>query len=437
VVGPVGSDGTIVKEACTDHMGPPEYYYGYQYFFNEIGQVSRAIRGLGDGTGVQEDYLYDSDGQRVLTTRTILNPNSSNPQSYTVEVFDSLVLKNTTATSQGYTDSASTEQVYLAGGLARAFYDSTNTLPEVGGKSNHLYMLYPDHRGSVGFVVDHDTGEVVERTTYMPYGQIESDFRPARWGANREDLKFTGNWDNNEVGLVYMNARYYSPSLGRFISPDPVTIHGVAGDPNPYEYANGNPSGLLSQDEGAALGAGLAVASIFGGAYLNTVGFSAEAAFSAANMASTVAQMGMNVSFNALTSLAQPDAPALHDLRDPNLLAEGFGEWLSHGNYPGSGFIQNDQVLSRLQDDALLGATAAATIATSGMVLEIVAALRVLTAVAATEGGVSAIGSTGRIGEAFLKTLGGESQAFFRTSQGGRFVDQLVNGTRRATGSSR
>jgi hypothetical protein len=38
------------------------------------------------------------------------------------------------------------------------------------------------------------------------------------------------------------------------------------------------------------------------------------------------------------------------------------------------------------------------------------------------------IGATGEIGETALKALGGESNAFFRTSQGARFVDQLVNG---------
>lgn len=40
----------------------------------------------------------------------------------------------------------------------------------------------------------------------------------------------------------------------------------------------------------------------------------------------------------------------------------------------------------------------------------------------------SKIGSTGKIGEDALKLLGGESQVFFKTSKGARFVDQLVNG---------
>ncbi len=43
-------------------------------------------------------------------------------------------------------------------------------------------------------------------------------------------------------------------------------------------------------------------------------------------------------------------------------------------------------------------------------------------------GGRRAIGATGRIGEVALRRLGGQSQVFFRTSKGGRFVDQLVRG---------
>jgi len=49
---------------------------------------------------------------------------------------------------------------------------------------------------------------------------------------------------------------------------------------------------------------------------------------------------------------------------------------------------------------------------------------------ASAEGGAAkgAIGWTGQIGENALKQLGGESQAFFRTSQGAPYVDRLVNG---------
>ncbi|MFS2175353.1 hemagglutinin repeat-containing protein [Rhizobium pisi] len=48
--------------------------------------------------------------------------------------------------------------------------------------------------------------------------------------------------------------------------------------------------------------------------------------------------------------------------------------------------------------------------------------------VAAVSPNYSAIGSTGKVGELYLKSLGGQPQVYFSTSQGGRFVDQLVNG---------
>lgn len=48
---------------------------------------------------------------------------------------------------------------------------------------------------------------------------------------------------------------------------------------------------------------------------------------------------------------------------------------------------------------------------------------------AADTGAFSAIGSTGKVGEQWLAdNLGGESQVYFNTSQGARYVDQLANG---------
>jgi hypothetical protein len=41
-------------------------------------------------------------------------------------------------------------------------------------------------------------------------------------------------------------------------------------------------------------------------------------------------------------------------------------------------------------------------------------------------GAFSTIGSTGKVGEQYLQTLGGDSQVYFNTSQGARYVDQLV-----------
>ena len=88
---------------------------------------------------------------------------------------------------------------------------------------------------------------LVERATYTPYGAVDSDYRPSRWQYSREDYKFTGKEEDVELGISYFGARYYSPYLGRFMSPDPLTIHGLAGDLNPYAYVGGRATGEGSQ----------------------------------------------------------------------------------------------------------------------------------------------------------------------------------------------
>ncbi len=88
-------------------------------------------------------------------------------------------------------------------------------------------------------MIDQRTSEVVEHTTYDAFGTTDSDYRPERWGAHRDAHKFTNKEEDIEVGLVYFGARYYHPNLRRWISPDPLTIHGWGADPNPYAYVSG------------------------------------------------------------------------------------------------------------------------------------------------------------------------------------------------------
>src|SRR5262249_45116053 len=47
-------------------------------------------------------------------------------------------------------------------------------------------------------------------------------------------VRYQGQWHDAETGLHYNRFRYYDPSLGRYISPDPV---GLFGGLNVYQYA--------------------------------------------------------------------------------------------------------------------------------------------------------------------------------------------------------
>ena len=59
------------------------------------------------------------------------------------------------------------------------------------------------------------------------------------WGVGPS--RFGGKEEDSEVGLSYFGARYYSPQLMAWLSADPVTIHELGSDTNPYAYVRGSP----------------------------------------------------------------------------------------------------------------------------------------------------------------------------------------------------
>ena len=63
-------------------------------------------------------------------------------------------------------------------------------------------------------ITDASGAEVLHRY-YRPYGQI-----PITTSTFKEAKAFIGERQDTETGLLYLNARFYDPALGRFISPD-------------------------------------------------------------------------------------------------------------------------------------------------------------------------------------------------------------------------
>ncbi len=84
------------------------------------------------------------------------------------------------------------------------------------------------------------TGTVVNSYAYEPFGQIlaEQESIP-------QPFKFVGKYGvmAEPNGLYYMRARYYDPTVGRFISEDPLGFGG--GDVNLYAYVMNNPISLI------------------------------------------------------------------------------------------------------------------------------------------------------------------------------------------------
>lgn len=106
---------------------------------------------------------------------------------------------------------------------------------------NGIHFMHGNHLGSTDVIAD-EMGTIEEKITYEPYGKINSH---DKYGSSDEvsDFYFTGQRLDTESGLMYYNARYYDPSLGRFITPDTI-VQAAMSNPqtmNRYSYTGNNP----------------------------------------------------------------------------------------------------------------------------------------------------------------------------------------------------
>ena len=123
-------------------------------------------------------------------------------------------------------------------------------LPISGWAAVEYYHL--DALGSVRAVTD-QTGAVVERHDYLPFGEECTTGACASnpgAGAGRPK-KFTGKERDSETGLDYFEARYYTAWLGRFSTTDPLALSNGTPDPqrwNRYAYCRNNPLNRIDSD---------------------------------------------------------------------------------------------------------------------------------------------------------------------------------------------
>ncbi len=101
----------------------------------------------------------------------------------------------------------------------------------VNGETETEYYYHYDGLGSVVALSD-SSGDVVERYEYDVFG------KPKTTSSLGNPYYFTGRRYEPETQLYYYRARYYMPSIGRFMSADPI---GYLGGMNLYEYCFNNP----------------------------------------------------------------------------------------------------------------------------------------------------------------------------------------------------
>ncbi|MDC0435397.1 RHS repeat-associated core domain-containing protein [bacterium] len=109
---------------------------------------------------------------------------------------------------------------------------------------DEVIFFFNDAQGSAVAAVN-ESGDLCWREEYTAYGDknINDDLvSEVGCGIIGEERGFTGHTEDVNSDLVYMQQRYYDPSIGRFLSIDPVDAN--PNEPmtfNRYAYANNNP----------------------------------------------------------------------------------------------------------------------------------------------------------------------------------------------------
>jgi len=82
-------------------------------------------------------------------------------------------------------------------------------------------------------VLTDDNQQVVWQAEYEPFGKATVTTETVT-----NNIRFPGQYYDQETGLHYNYFRYYDPSIGRYITSDPI---GLDGGINTYGYVGANP----------------------------------------------------------------------------------------------------------------------------------------------------------------------------------------------------
>ncbi len=109
------------------------------------------------------------------------------------------------------------------------------------GANKTVTYYYTDPQGTPLVATD-AAGNVTQQSDYSPYGRQVM-------GTPASGPAFTGHANDPETGFVYMQARYYDPDIGRFLSVDVVKANpGDVFSTNMYLYVHASPAMLTDPD---------------------------------------------------------------------------------------------------------------------------------------------------------------------------------------------
>ncbi len=210
-------------------------------------------------------HVYDHQGHLLVGTYTVLGVAVSQRVTYVYDAFGNRIERsawNGSTTVERFAvdgwDNAKQGAVGTENFDVWADLSGSNTLSArrvMGGEFDQVLAKVAgsvvtwygvDRQGSVRQVLD-NSGSVIASSEFDGYGNLIAGSLVDRYG-------YTGREWDSALGLYYSRARMYSPTIGRFLSEDPIAF--AAGDANLYRYVrngptNGaDPSGMFDDESG-------------------------------------------------------------------------------------------------------------------------------------------------------------------------------------------
>ena len=183
----------------------------YWYAYNAENQLTQ-VNKVSDNSLVAT-YTYDYNGLRISKTVSGVTTN------FVWDTFGNLVRETTGGNFNIYS------------------YDTNGNLIGFNKNSQNYYIYHTNLRGDIVTVTDYNN-VIQAQYNYDPWGTQTS-----YTGTLTQPFRYAGYYFDSETGLYYCKGRYYSPTLGRFLTKD---SYGYISQRNPqtlnlYSYCGNNP----------------------------------------------------------------------------------------------------------------------------------------------------------------------------------------------------
>ncbi len=250
-------DDAVVNKTVTydyDYVGNITFVKTYIYTTGTLGTPLTTQNYTYNSQNQRTDLSYDLDGNMTAlngynftwTNRRLTSVvNEDTNISYTYNHNGIRTSKTVNGVTTNYTVDENNNIIEQTDGTntIKFVYDSSNS-PIYFTYNNTTYYYEKNLQGDIVAILDANGNTVVEYT-YDIWGKllgITGSLADTIGAIN--PLRYRGYYYDTETGLYYLQSRYYSPDLMRFISQDDPVLSNDQGEPlgsNLYAYCLNNP----------------------------------------------------------------------------------------------------------------------------------------------------------------------------------------------------